>query len=153
MVINAVELVLLGVAFGLSNWKLTPLVLVCFNVLVQLMEWRADHMLGYYDNPAVPIEMADKALMGNYLFEALAMFLVAVVLYFIKSKISFFTSFVVLIQCSFSLLAAFGVYSLSEFSLDVDWIFNAHSLVSDWFVIVYVSIAWTCVIMSKKGKG
>lgn len=151
--INAIELVLLGTAFGVSKWRLTPLILLCFNLFTQVMEFSSNEVLSYYDKPGVPIEFADTALIHTYLIESACMFFFAVALYYIRSRVSLVASLVVIAQALLSCIAALSVYMIASYGYNLDWVFELHSIINNCFVIVYVVIAWTCVLMSRMTKG
>ncbi|AUS00488.1 TMhelix containing protein [Vibrio phage 1.275.O._10N.286.54.E11] len=152
--INAIELVLLGLAFCLSRSKYTPGVLICFNLWVLFLDSQGDRrmevLVKYYEMGSYGYQYLNDQVMILYLHTGVTYAVFAGVLLLMKSRLSFFAGLVVFVQSALQLIAGISVYFETYAEVDMTYLFDTHFIINNLFVILYVLIAWMCVYWSRK---
>ena len=148
---NAIELIVIGVAFCFSKEKVVPGFLIAY---VSIMTYTFGSNQEY-------IELIDKAgaswfhynreLAFIYMYEGFVMTMLSAISFVILSKLRAVASIVIISQTSISLIMAVSVYAYAVELIDIpDWLLSAHYSTQSLFVILYCVIAWTCVYYSRK---
>lgn len=152
--INAIELVLLGMALFFSSSKYTPLTLIAFNLWVQFLNSQGEIKFAYiqksYDLGVYSYQYANDQLMILYLQFGLTYAIFAGVALFLRTRLSFLAGLVILAQSALKLITGVAVYLDCYVGVDMTYVFDAHFIIDKLFVILYVLIAWMCVYWSRK---
>lgn len=155
--INALELVLLGVALGLSRSKYTPFLLVAFNMWVQFMNAeggrRVEFALKLYEAESITFGNLGDQVMIVYLQSGVTFAIFGFVALCLKTRLSYLAGLVILIQSALQLVMGIAIYCQAYLDVNIDGITNAHFIINKLFVILYVVIAWICVHWSRKTNG
>lgn len=164
--VNEIEIYLFIGALALSKHRVLPAMLILYAFLYQLMIKIGDSALSYCDKAfdasvfyyEVPtqaiIDRCDNDLMKVYIFEGVMMLLVSLVFVFIIGRLAKVTLLVVASQSMLSLFMAICVYVVNTTDNSMSFAFDLHYLINSIFAIIYIAIAWICVILSRRqGNG
>lgn len=152
--INAIELVVLGVALGASRSRVTNVMLIIYNLFMQYVTWR--HGIKYkeaddlYKVGKITLTEFDEVIMSIYLVEGLAILAMAFACYLLLTKMSHLTSLVILSQGLLSLVMVLVTIAVNKLNMNLDYLFDMHSSFNSKFVIIYMLIAWICVYLSRR---
>lgn len=160
--VNEIELYLLVGAFVLSKHRVLPAMLILYSLLYQLMIKLSDSVLSYCDKAfdasvshyEIPtqaiIDRCDNNLMTVYIFEGAMMFLISLLFVFMIGRLAKVTFLVVASQAMLSLLMAICVYVVNTTDNPMSFAFDLHYSINSIFAIIYIVIAWICVLLSWK---
>ncbi|CAM0105191.1 membrane protein [Vibrio phage 340E47.2] len=152
--INALELVLFGLAFWFSRSKYTPGILICYNLWVWFMNGETGARMEYinklYYAGTYTYQKANTEVMILYLQVGITCGIFAAVAILLKTRLSYLTGLVILAQSALQLLVGMCIYYEVTYNIDVSKIIDTHFVIDGFFVILYVLIAWMCVYWSRK---
>lgn len=164
--VNQVELALLIGAFIFSKQRVLPAMLTLYALLYRFISSLSDGILDRFDKlfdvslsqyevpTQLVIDSCDNRLMSAYIFEGVMMFLISLLFAFMIGRLAKVTFLVVAAQASLSLLMAICVYVVNKTDKPLDFAFEAHYSINSNFAIIYIVIAWICVILSRRqGNG
>lgn len=146
---NSVELVVIGVAFCFSKYKLIPGFLVLYVSIMTVTFSINQDCLDSANKFGIDDRSYNFDLMLIYGFESFVMIMLAIVSMFNKTRMQILTTVTIFSQSLVSSIAAISVGFSWEFYLDMDYMFEVHDLTQDIYVIIYCVIAWTCVYYSR----
>lgn len=158
--VNEVEIYLLIGAVLFSKARVIPALLALYSLFYSLISNLSDQMLTYcnkayevavkqFGEPTtIILDKCDQSLMNVYLFEGLMMFLVSLLFVFVMGRLAKVAFLVIATQSALSFLMAICVYVVNKTNEPLDFAFDAHYSINTNFAIIYIVIAWTCVLLS-----
>lgn len=150
---NAIEMIVIGLAFCFSKSKMLPLFLICYITVMTVTFGKNQEYLENLSLLNPTWSVYNKELAMVYLFEGAIMLLIAASSMINISKLRAVTTLVIFTQSSVSIVMAvycygYAVEILPYINNVVDYHYSPQSL----FVILYCVIAWMCVYYSRKGN-
>lgn len=150
--INAIELVLFGVALSLTRAKITVSFLILYNVFIQFITWlNKSNIKDAYENN-LSLTQIDTLIMQTYLIDGFLILAFATTALFLVTRVSYFIALIMLSQSILQLSMVVVTYLYVNQVYDLYWVFDLHSQVNSNFVILYLISAWMCVYLSRESK-
>lgn len=145
---NALELIVIGLAFCFSKCKLIPFYLVLYvSFMTLLFGYNQDYIEWLYKKEYW--DMYNNAVARAYLVESAVMICFAIISFINYTRMRMLTTVVMFAQGIVSGLTGM-VYGVSvEFNVDLSPWFEVHYFIQGIFVILYCVIAWMCVYYSR----
>lgn len=150
---NAIELVIVGLAFCFSKSKLIPGFIVCYIAIMTIIFGETNSFLSNLERFNPTPSYYNKWVGIVYLFEASVMLFLLISSMLNVSKLRAVLSIVIFTQMSLSLMMALQFYGYSAGALPyVNELSEFHYSAQRLFVILYCAIAWMCVYYSRKDR-